>query len=108
MTSEQNGKSEPTTIHCYCGGRWTEREGAFNRDDDENKEYDLAQTVGSYTAMRYELWERQETADKACSRWVIVFFTGISEQAIEIETFPDLIELMNKLSTAVLAAIPPD
>lgn len=93
-----------------CGrsgkGAYTGPSGAVLNDcDDQGDElamlgYHRAQVVGDEEGLHYELFEHAKQREQ----WVVMFCTFGSYTTIACETWPDLIDLLAKLSPIVAAA----
>jgi hypothetical protein len=61
--------------------------------------YTPSQNVGDDSGLSYQLHEKDDPRS-----WVVVFQTASSYSVILVETWPDLIDLLGRLSPIVLAA----
>ena len=61
--------------------------------------YHLSQEVGCAAGLHYDLWEHENRG------WIIHFSTACRFCAVVVEEWPDLIELLGKLSTIALAGV---
>ena len=63
--------------------------------------FTCSQTVGCEHGLHYELWH----SDEPSLKWLVVFLTTAYFCQVACDSWPDLIELLAKISPTVLAAL---